>query len=78
LFFSVRFCLAEKQLKFKWIDVNTTEGTQHQEWFKKMNPFGVIPVLVHKGVALNESTMINEYIDEVQQLRTDFVVSEQF
>lgn len=62
----MRFCLAEKGLKFKWVEVNTTKGEQHQEKFKDLNPLGVIPVLVHKGNVLNESTMINEYLDDVR------------
>lgn len=30
-----------------------------------VNPLGKVPVLIHRGKALNESSIINEYLDEV-------------
>lgn len=30
-----------------------------------VNPLGKVPVLVHHGKALNESSIINEYLDEI-------------
>lgn len=35
------------------------------EWFGAISPLGKVPVLVHKGAALFESTAINEYLVEV-------------
>ena len=37
---------------------------QHEPWFVKINPRGQVPVLVHGDRVLDESTLINEYVDD--------------
>lgn len=34
-------------------------------WFLALNPSGQVPVILHQGKVLNESSMINEYLEEV-------------
>jgi glutathione S-transferase len=57
--------LKEKQLDFKSHFMNLLEFEQHEPWFVKINPNGQVPVLVHDGKTITESTLINEYVDEV-------------
>ncbi|MEX2127416.1 MAG: glutathione S-transferase family protein [Xanthobacteraceae bacterium] len=38
---------------------------QHEPWFVKINANGQVPVLVHDGRTVAESTVINEYLDDV-------------
>jgi glutathione S-transferase len=41
------------------------KGDQLTAEFKKMNPRGVVPVLVHDGNVIVESSVICTYLDEV-------------
>jgi glutathione S-transferase len=61
----VRLCLAEKGLSWQsqFVDLMNLEHTTPQ--YLKLNPNGVVPTLVHDGVPIHESTIINEYLDEV-------------
>ncbi len=61
----VRLCLAEKQLKWesKFVDLMKLEHTTPE--YLKLNPNGLVPTLVHEGVPIHESTLINEYLEEV-------------
>ncbi|HHI93976.1 MAG TPA: glutathione S-transferase family protein [Gammaproteobacteria bacterium] len=54
--------LLEKKVDFKltYIDLNNPP-----EWFVKISPLGKVPVLKVDDVALFESAVINEYLDEV-------------
>ena len=58
-------CLAEKGIEYEshYIDLHNFE--QHSAEFVAINPNGQVPVLIHDGAVINESTVINEYIDEV-------------
>lgn len=58
-------CLAEKGTPYEshYIDLHNFE--QHSERFVALNPNGQVPVLVHDGAVITESTVINEYLDEV-------------
>src|SRR5215204_537707 len=60
----VRLCLAEKQLPWesRFIDLMKLEHTSPE--YLKLNPNGVVPTLVHDGIAIQESTVINEYLEE--------------
>jgi glutathione S-transferase len=60
----VRLVLAEKGLDFVSHEVDLMMGGQHDPDYVKLNPNHVVPTLVHDGVALIESTLINEYVDE--------------
>jgi glutathione S-transferase len=60
-----RLCLAEKGLSWKsrFVDLIKLEHMTPQ--YLKLNPNRVVPTLVHDGVPIYESTLINEYLDEV-------------
>jgi glutathione S-transferase len=58
-------CLKEKGLEFKSHYVNLAEFEQHDPEFVKLNPNGQVPVLVHDGNLITESTLINEYLEDV-------------
>lgn len=61
----VRLVLAEKDLAFTSRDVNLVAGEQHAPDYVKLNPNHVVPTLIHDGRTLIESSLINEYLDEV-------------
>lgn len=61
----VRLVLAEKSLSFESRDVDLLAGGQHDDEYVRLNPKHVVPTLIHDGTALIESTLINEYLDEV-------------
>ncbi len=61
----VRLCLAEKGVPWTSRVVNLQRIEQLRPEFLALNPNGVVPVLVHDGQVLTESSFINEYIDEV-------------
>jgi len=55
----------EKGVPFvsRYIDLKAFE--QHHPDYLKINPAGQVPALLHDGRVLTESTVINEYIDDV-------------
>jgi glutathione S-transferase len=61
----VLLCLKEKGLAFTSHYVDLLRFEQHQPEFIALNPNGQVPVLVHDGAIITESTVINEYLDEV-------------
>lgn len=63
--FKVRFCLAEKGLD--WQEHRTILGRFENltPQYMKINPDAVVPTLIHDGEVILESTVINEYLDEV-------------
>jgi len=60
----VRFALAEKQLRWTGHYVDILNGEQFAPEFLALNPKGVVPVLVHDGAVIVESTVICEYVEE--------------
>jgi glutathione S-transferase len=61
----VLICLKEKGLDFVSNYVDLLRFEQHEPEFVKLNPNGQVPVLVHNGVVMTESTVINEYLEDV-------------
>jgi ganglioside-induced differentiation-associated protein 1 len=61
----VRLALAEKQLQWSGHYVDILRGEQFRPEFLALNPKAVVPVLVHDGFVLAESTLICEYVEEV-------------
>jgi glutathione S-transferase len=60
----VRFALAEKGLAYEGKHMNLRAGDQNQPDYLKLNPNGVVPTLVHDGLVVIESIVINEYLDD--------------
>src|SRR5262245_25209252 len=58
-------CLKEKGLDFVSHYIDLLRFEQHRPEFVRINPNGQVPVLVHDGAIITESTVINEYLDEV-------------
>ena len=58
-------CLKEKGLEFVSHYVDLLRFEQHEPAFVKINPNGQVPVLVHDGAVITESTVINEYLEDV-------------
>lgn len=58
-------CLKEKGLEFVSHYVDLLRFEQHQPAFVAINPNGQVPVLVHDGAIVTESTVINEYLEDV-------------
>ena len=61
----VLICLREKRLDFVSHYVNLLLFEQHEPEFVALNPNGQVPVLVHDGAVITESTVINEYLEDV-------------
>jgi glutathione S-transferase len=61
----VRIVLAEKNLPWTGRHVSLAKGEQLTPEFKKLNPRGVVPVLVHDGSTIVESSVICSYLDDV-------------
>lgn len=61
----VRLALNEKRLAWTGRLLDLRAGDQFRPDYLKLNPNAVVPTLVHDGVPVIESTVINEYIDEV-------------
>jgi glutathione S-transferase len=60
----VRFALAEKQLPWTSRYVDILKGEQFTPEFLALNPKAVVPVLVHDGDVIVESSVICEYLEE--------------
>lgn len=60
-----RLCLEEKGVDYegRFVDLMRFENLQAD--YLKLNPNGVVPTIVHDGKAVIESTVINEYVDDV-------------
>lgn len=58
-------CLEEKGIAFisRYVDILKFE--QHEPSFVALNPNGQVPILVHDGKVIVESTIINEYLEDV-------------
>jgi glutathione S-transferase len=61
----VRLCLAEKGLDWTDHHLDLRAGDQHRPDYLGLNPNGVVPTLVDDGEVIIESTLINEYLDDM-------------
>lgn len=62
----VRFVLNTKQLPYEEVRLNLLAGDQLKPDYLKLNPNGVVPTLDHDGQIVIDSTVITEYLDEVE------------
>jgi glutathione S-transferase len=60
----VRIVLAEKGLGWTNHHVDLAKGEHATESYRRINPNGVVPTLVHDGTIVIESSDIMEYLDE--------------
>lgn len=60
----VRLALAEKELAYDGVVLVLRRFEQLAPDFLSINPAGVVPVLVHDGFVVRESTIINDYLDD--------------
>lgn len=60
----VRFTLEEKGLAWEGRYVDILAGEQFDESYLKLNPKGVVPLLIDGDLVLPESTVICEYLDD--------------
>ena len=61
----VRLCLSEKGLAWQGLVLDLNRFQHHSDWYKRLNPSGIVPCLVVDGHPLIESNLINEYLDEL-------------
>jgi glutathione S-transferase len=60
----VRIALVEKNLPWEGRHIELMKGDHLTEEFLKLNPRGLVPVLVHDGDPIYESTVILEYLED--------------
>jgi maleylacetoacetate isomerase len=65
--YRARIALHWKGIAFEYKPVHLLNngGEQHSPEFRKINPMGGVPALVHKGQVLSQSRAIIDYLDEV-------------
>ncbi|UJR81360.1 glutathione S-transferase family protein [Sandaracinus amylolyticus] len=65
-----RILLTLKGVPFELTEIDITRP--RPAWFLELNPLGKVPVIAHAGRVLNESSVINEYLEEVFPARRVF------
>jgi glutathione S-transferase len=58
-----RMVLTLKGAPFRLTEIDITKP--RPDWFLALNPLGQVPVIRHRGRVLNESSVINEYLEDV-------------
>jgi glutathione S-transferase len=62
----VRLALEEKSIPWRSIVVDTARGDVEDlpEDYHRLNPKGLVPVIIHDGIAIPESLVILEYLED--------------
>jgi maleylacetoacetate isomerase len=65
--YRARIALHWKELKFEYVPVHLVKdgGQQFSAEFRKINPMGHVPALVHDGFLVAESVAIVQYLDDI-------------
>lgn len=58
-----RILLDVKGIDYDLVEIDITRP--RPSWFLELNPVGKVPVVTHNGRSINESSVINEYLEEV-------------
>jgi glutathione S-transferase len=58
----VRLVLLEKRVDFDLIEIDLHHKP---DWFAEVSPYGKVPVILHENNRIWESSIINEYLEEV-------------
>ncbi len=61
----VLICLFEKDLPFEGHHVDLFDFDQVRDNYLAVNPDGVVPALMHEGRPVYESSVINEYLEDI-------------
>ena len=72
----VRFVLNAKKLPFEEVKLDLLAGDQLKRDYLALNPNGVVPTLVHDGKVVVDSSVIIEYLDEVEPRPQNFTPQE--
>jgi maleylacetoacetate isomerase/maleylpyruvate isomerase len=64
--YRVRIALHLKNLEFEYLPIHLVNngGEHHKADYKKINPAGEVPALIHAGQIITQSVAIIEYLDE--------------
>ncbi len=68
----VRFVLNAKDLPFEEVKLDLLAGDQLKPDYLVLNPNGVVPTLDHDGAIVIDSSVIIEYLDEIEPNRANF------
>lgn len=60
----VQIALREKRLAYEEVIVDLPGGAHRDPAFRRLNPFGQVPVLEHDGLVIAESIAILEYLED--------------
>ena len=72
----VRFVLNAKELAFEEVKLDLLAGDQLKPDYLALNPNGVVPTLDHDGAIVIDSSVIIEYLDEIEPGRVNFTPSD--
>jgi len=72
----VRFVLNAKELAFEEVKLDLLAGDQLRPDYLALNPNGVVPTLDHDGAIVIDSSVIIEYLDEIEPGRVNFTPSD--
>ena len=68
----VRFVLNAKKLPFSEVKLDLLAGDQLKPDYLALNPNGVVPTLDHDGAIVIDSSVIMEYLDEIEPEAANF------
>jgi maleylacetoacetate isomerase len=63
--FRVRIALNLKNIPYEYKAVNLLKAEQHTPEYRKLNPIGGLPTLIHNGKIIPDSYAITEYLEEI-------------